>query len=114
MLEGAKSREEHRSFFVPLVLLNCGPFFFFHDCAELQAHFEATEETEGVNEDPDEVDQDDPPADPPGSEARAIHGGAKPASALVQEAQYQELQQDLSFQLDSLRRETGRSVRVEQ
>lgn len=115
MLEGAKSGEEHKSFFVPLVLLNCGPFFFFfHDCAELQAHFEATEETEEMNEDPDEVDQDGPPADPPGSEAHAIHGGTKPTSALVQEAQYQDLQQNLSLQLDSLRQETGRSVRVEQ
>ncbi|EPQ10583.1 Mitogen-activated protein kinase kinase kinase 15 [Myotis brandtii] len=80
--------------------------------SELRAHFEATEETEGVNEDPDEVDQDGPPADPPGSEARAIHGGTKPTSALVQEAQYQELQQDLSLQLDRLRRETGREPRL--
>uniref|UniRef100_G1PLN6 mitogen-activated protein kinase kinase kinase n=1 Tax=Myotis lucifugus TaxID=59463 RepID=G1PLN6_MYOLU len=79
--------------------------------SELRAHFEATEETEGVNEDPDEVDQDGPPADPPGSEARAIHGGTKPTSALVREAQYQELQQDLSLQLDSLRRETGRLLK---
>ncbi|XP_005871041.1 PREDICTED: mitogen-activated protein kinase kinase kinase 15 [Myotis brandtii] len=60
--------------------------------SELRAHFEATEETEGVNEDPDEVDQDGPPADPPGSEAR-------------------ELQQDLSLQLDRLRRETGRLLK---
>nr|KAF6360301.1 mitogen-activated protein kinase kinase kinase 15 [Myotis myotis] len=79
--------------------------------SELRAHFEATEETEGVNEDPDEVDQDGPPADSPGSEACAIHGGTKPTSALVQEAQYQELQQDLSLQLDSLRRETGRLLK---
>ncbi|ELK29208.1 Mitogen-activated protein kinase kinase kinase 15 [Myotis davidii] len=79
--------------------------------SELQAHFEATEETEEMNEDPDEVDQDGPPADPPGSEAHAIHGGTKPTSALVQQAQYQDLQQDLSLQLDSLRQETGRLLK---
>lgn len=95
-------------------MLNRGPFFFFHDCVELRAHFEPTLETEGVNEDPEEVDQDGPPADPPGSEAHAIHGGTRPTSALVQEAQHQELERDLGLQLDRLKQETGRSVRVGQ
>lgn len=112
MLEGANPTE-HKSFYVPLVLLNRGPFFFFHDCTELQAHYEFILETEGVNEDPDEVEQDGP-RDPPGSEPRAIYEDARLTSALIQGAQYQELQQELNFQLERLRRETGRSVRVEQ
>lgn len=67
-----------------------------------------------MDEDPDETDQDGPRADPPGSEEQAVPGGTRPTSTLVQEAQHQELERDLGLQLDRLRKETGRSVRVGQ
>ncbi|XP_016054867.1 PREDICTED: mitogen-activated protein kinase kinase kinase 15, partial [Miniopterus natalensis] len=73
--------------------------------SELQAYFEPALETEGVNKGLDEMGQDSPPADPPGKEAHAIHGGARHTLAVVQP---QELQQDLSLQLGSLRQETNR------
>ncbi|XP_054570871.1 mitogen-activated protein kinase kinase kinase 15 [Eptesicus fuscus] len=60
--------------------------------SELRAHFEPTLETEGVNEDPEEVGQDGPPADPPGT-------------------QHQELERDLGLQLDRLKQETGRLLK---
>ncbi|XP_036126075.1 mitogen-activated protein kinase kinase kinase 15 [Molossus molossus] len=72
----------------------------------LQTRFEPA--LEGVCKVPDEVDQDSPPADSPGSEAHAILGGARPASAPVQDSQPQEPQQDLSLQLNSLRKENNR------
>lgn len=100
-----------------LALLNYDPFCFLHDFAALQAHFEPASETEGaskdLDEDPDKLDQDYPPADPLGT--HMIQEGARPMSALVQDAQPQEShQQDLSFLLDKLRQETNRSAWVGQ
>ncbi|XP_061035417.1 mitogen-activated protein kinase kinase kinase 15 [Eubalaena glacialis] len=56
---------------------------------ELQAHFEAASESEGVDKDTDEAEEYYPPADPRGSEAQ-LH------------------QQHLSLQLSKLRQETNR------
>ncbi|XP_068388682.1 mitogen-activated protein kinase kinase kinase 15 [Eschrichtius robustus] len=56
---------------------------------ELQAHFEAASETEGVDKDTDEAEEHYPPADPRGSEAQ-LH------------------RQHLSLQLSKLRQETNR------
>ncbi|XP_032962780.1 mitogen-activated protein kinase kinase kinase 15 isoform X1 [Rhinolophus ferrumequinum] len=75
---------------------------------ELRTHFEPASETEGVDKDPDEVEADYPPADPPGSEAPTICGESTPTAALA-EAQPQQLhQQRLSLQLGELRQETSR------
>ncbi|KAM5196856.1 mitogen-activated protein kinase kinase kinase 15 [Hipposideros larvatus] len=61
------------------------------------------EPTEGVD-----MEEHYLPAEPPGSEAHAICGGSRPASAL-DEAQPQQLhQQRLSLQLGELRQETNR------
>nr|KAF6320605.1 mitogen-activated protein kinase kinase kinase 15 [Pipistrellus kuhlii] len=79
--------------------------------SQLRAHFEPILEIERMEEDPDETDQDGPPADPPGSEAQAVPGGTRPTSTLVREAQRQELERDLSLQLDRLRKETGRLLK---
>ncbi|XP_047391739.1 mitogen-activated protein kinase kinase kinase 15 isoform X2 [Sciurus carolinensis] len=73
---------------------------------ELRAHFEPTSETEGVDKDTDEVEDDYPLADLPGSEARVASGGRRPGVAIAQEAQPH--QQHLSLQLSKLRQESNR------
>ncbi|KAM9042524.1 mitogen-activated protein kinase kinase kinase 15 isoform 2-T2 [Megaptera novaeangliae] len=76
---------------------------------ELQAHFEAASETEGVDKDTDEAEEHYPPADPRGSEAQAACGWSGPVPAVAREAQPQQLhQQHLSLQLSKLRQETNR------
>ncbi|XP_036695616.1 mitogen-activated protein kinase kinase kinase 15 [Balaenoptera musculus] len=76
---------------------------------ELQAHFEAASETEGVDKDTDEAEEHHPPADPRGSEAQAACGWSGPVPAVAREAQPQQLhQQHLSLQLSKLRQETNR------
>uniref|UniRef100_A0A8C0DHU9 mitogen-activated protein kinase kinase kinase n=1 Tax=Balaenoptera musculus TaxID=9771 RepID=A0A8C0DHU9_BALMU len=63
---------------------------------ELQAHFEAASETEGVDKDTDEAEEHHPPA-------------TGPVPAVAREAQPQQLhQQHLSLQLSKLRQETNR------
>ncbi|KAJ8794609.1 hypothetical protein J1605_003080 [Eschrichtius robustus] len=76
---------------------------------ELQAHFEAASETEGVDKDTDEAEEHYPPADPRGSEAQAACGWSGPVPAVAREAQPQQLhRQHLSLQLSKLRQETNR------
>ncbi|XP_034505795.1 mitogen-activated protein kinase kinase kinase 15, partial [Ailuropoda melanoleuca] len=76
---------------------------------ELRAHFEPTSETEGVDKDTDEVEEDCPPADVPGSDAHEACGGSGPRAAAAPEAQPQQLHhQHLSLQLGELRQETSR------
>uniref|UniRef100_I3MY00 mitogen-activated protein kinase kinase kinase n=1 Tax=Ictidomys tridecemlineatus TaxID=43179 RepID=I3MY00_ICTTR len=73
---------------------------------ELRAHFEPTSETEGVDKDTDEVEDDYPLADLPGSEAHVASGGRRPGAAVAEEAQPH--QQHLSLQLSKLRQESNR------
>ncbi|XP_045328927.1 mitogen-activated protein kinase kinase kinase 15 [Leopardus geoffroyi] len=76
---------------------------------ELRAHFEPTSETEGEEKDPDEVEDDSPPADLPGSEGHAAYRGSSPPSAGAPEPQPQQLHhRHLSLQLGQLRQETNR------
>lgn len=77
-----------------------------YDFTELRAHFEPTSETEGVDKDTDEVEDDYPLADLPGSEAHVASGGRRPGAAVAQEAQPH--QQHLSLQLSKLRQESNR------
>lgn len=81
------------------------PCSFSSMISELQAHFEPTSETEGMEKDTDEMEEDYPPADLPASKAQVAHGWSEPASAAAQEAPPQ---QHLSFQLSKLRQETSR------
>ena len=88
---------------------------FFRDSTELQAHFEAASETEGVDKDTDEAEEHYPPADPRGSEAQVACGWSGPVPAVAREAQPQQLhQQHLSLQLSKLRQETNRWAGVGQ
>ncbi|XP_015343554.1 mitogen-activated protein kinase kinase kinase 15 isoform X1 [Marmota marmota marmota] len=73
---------------------------------ELRAHFEPTSETEGVDKDTDEVEDDYPLVDLPGSEAHVASGGRRPSAAVAEEAQPH--QQHLSLQLSKLRQESNR------
>ncbi|GAB5584462.1 mitogen-activated protein kinase kinase kinase 15 isoform X1 [Prionailurus iriomotensis] len=80
---------------------------------ELRAHFEPTSETEGEEKDPDEVEDDSPPADLPGSEGHAAYRGSSPPSAGAPEPQPQQLHhRHLSLQLDQLRQETNSFSRI--
>uniref|UniRef100_A0A667HI75 mitogen-activated protein kinase kinase kinase n=1 Tax=Lynx canadensis TaxID=61383 RepID=A0A667HI75_LYNCA len=82
---------------------------------ELRAHFEPTSETEGEEKDPDEVEDDSPPADLPGSEGHAAYRGSSPPSAGAPEPQPQQLHhRHLSLQLGQLRQETNRWAGVGQ
>uniref|UniRef100_A0A8C8Y2V4 mitogen-activated protein kinase kinase kinase n=1 Tax=Panthera leo TaxID=9689 RepID=A0A8C8Y2V4_PANLE len=82
---------------------------------ELRAHFEPTSETEGEEKDPDEVEDDSPPADLPGSDGHAAYRGSSPPSAGAPEPQPQQLHhRHLSLQLGQLRQETNRWAGVGQ
>ncbi|XP_028935413.1 mitogen-activated protein kinase kinase kinase 15 [Ornithorhynchus anatinus] len=70
---------------------------------ELQGHFEPASETEGADKDADEA-EDEPPRGRDGNEEPAvIAGGGSFSSAGAQESQ-----QQLSLQLDQLKKETNR------
>ncbi|XP_042638596.1 mitogen-activated protein kinase kinase kinase 15 [Orycteropus afer afer] len=75
---------------------------------ELQAHFDAASEMEGVGKDA-EMDEDYPVAEPNGSRTAGTFRGSRPSSAGFQEIQpHHYAHQHLSCQLGKLRQETTR------
>ncbi|XP_038246710.1 mitogen-activated protein kinase kinase kinase 15 isoform X2 [Dermochelys coriacea] len=76
---------------------------------ELQAHFEPASETEGVEEDADEVEDDCHPVEQNGNEEPGVTSGVSTLSSVVS---HESQQQHLNLQLAKLKQETNRLLEV--